>query len=123
MDIRRTGSIKKGDEVVGSETRVKVVKNKVAPPFKQAEFDILYGEGISREGEIIEIGVNLKMVEKSGAWYSYKGDKIGQGKDNAREYLKEHPEVAQEIEARIREHVKLGAGEAVKTVMPEAGDD
>ncbi len=124
MDIRRTGSIKKGDEVIGSETRVKVVKNKVAPPFKQAEFDILYGEGISREGEIIEIGVNMKFVEKSGAWYSYKGEKIGQGKDNAREYLKEHPEVAQEIEGKIRDAVKAGkADAAVKTVMPEAGDD
>ncbi|HEY3326988.1 MAG TPA: recombinase RecA [Novimethylophilus sp.] len=123
MDIRRTGSIKKGDEVIGSETRVKVVKNKVAPPFKQAEFDILYGEGISREGEIIEIGTNMKLVEKSGAWYSYRGDKIGQGKDNAREYLKEHPEIAREIEAKIRAHVKMGAGEAVKTVMPEADDE
>ncbi len=124
MDIRRTGSIKKGDEVIGSETRVKVVKNKVAPPFKQAEFDILYGEGISREGEIIEIGVNMKFVEKSGAWYSYKGEKIGQGKDNAREYLKEHPEVAQEIEAKIREAVMAGkADAAIKTVMPEAGDE
>ncbi len=123
MDIRRTGSIKKGDEVIGSETRVKVVKNKVAPPFKQAEFDILYGEGISREGEIIEIGVNLKLVEKSGAWYSYKGEKIGQGKDNAREFLKERPEVAQEIEGRIRDHVKMGTGDAVKTVIPEAGDE
>jgi recombination protein RecA len=87
LDIRRTGAIKKGDEVIGSETRVKVVKNKVAPPFKQAEFDILYGEGISREGEIIELGVNLKLVEKAGAWYSYKGEKIGQGKDNSREFL------------------------------------
>ena len=123
MDIRRTGSIKKGEEVVGSETRVKVVKNKVAPPFKQAEFDILYGEGISREGEIIEIGVNLKMVEKSGAWYSYKGEKIGQGKDNAREYLKEHKEIAQEIEAKIRAHVKLGAADAVKTVAEDIVDD
>ena len=102
LDIRRTGSIKKGDEVIGSETRVKIVKNKVAPPFKQAEFDILYGEGISREGEIIELGVIHKIVDKSGAWYAYNGEKIGQGKDNSREYLKEHPEVAQEIEAKIR---------------------
>ena len=102
LDIRRTGAIKKGEEVIGSETRVKVVKNKVAPPFKQAEFDILYGEGISREGEIVELGVLHKLVEKSGAWYAYKGDKIGQGKDNAREYLKEHPELAAEIEAKIR---------------------
>ncbi|HUW27362.1 MAG TPA: recombinase RecA [Sulfuriferula sp.] len=102
LDIRRTGAIKKGDEVIGSETRVKVVKNKVAPPFKQAEFDILYGEGISREGEIIELGVEHKLVEKSGAWYAYNGEKIGQGKDNAREYLREHPEVAHEIENKVR---------------------
>src|SRR5678810_269277 len=90
MDIRRVGSIKKGDEVIGSETRVKVVKNKVAPPFKQAEFDIMYGEGISWEGEIVELGVQHKLIEKSGAWYAYKVEKIGQGKDNAREFLKEH---------------------------------
>ncbi|CAE6729408.1 recombinase RecA [Candidatus Nitrotoga fabula] len=102
LDIRRIGSIKKGEEVIGSETRVKVVKNKVAPPFKQAEFDILYGEGISREGEIVELGVMHKLIEKAGAWYSYKGEKIGQGKDNAREYLKEHPEMAAEIESKIR---------------------
>ncbi|HNV88560.1 MAG TPA: recombinase RecA [Methylotenera sp.] len=106
LDIRRTGAIKKGDEVIGSETRVKVIKNKVAPPFKQAEFDILYGEGISREGEIIELGVNAKLIEKAGAWYSYNGEKIGQGKDNAREYLKEHPEVANEIDAKIRANMK-----------------
>ena len=102
LDIRRIGAIKRGEEVVGSETRVKVVKNKVAPPFKQAEFDILYGEGISREGEMIELGVIHKIVDKSGAWYAYNGEKIGQGKDNSREYLKEHPEIAQEIEAKIR---------------------
>ena len=102
LDIRRIGAIKRGEEVVGSETRVKVVKNKVAPPFKQAEFDILYGEGISREGEMIELGVLNKIVDKSGAWYAYNGEKIGQGKDNAREYLKEHPEIAREIEAKIR---------------------
>ena len=102
LDIRRTGSIKRGEEVVGSETRVKVVKNKVAPPFRQAEFDILYGEGISREGEIIELGVNHKLVEKAGAWYAYSGERIGQGKDNAREYLKEHPEMAREIENKVR---------------------
>jgi len=88
--------------VIGSETRVKVVKNKVAPPFKQAEFDILYGEGISREGEIVELGVQQKLIEKSGAWYAYKGEKIGQGKDNAREFLKEHRDVAMEIESKIR---------------------
>ncbi|MCA2998830.1 MAG: recombinase RecA [Burkholderiales bacterium] len=102
IDIRRIGSIKNGDEVIGSETRVKVVKNKVAPPFRTAEFDILYGEGISREGEIIELGVIHKIIDKSGAWYAYNGDKIGQGKDNTRKFLKEHPEMAQEIEAKIR---------------------
>ena len=107
LDIRRTGAIKKGDEVVGSETKVKVVKNKVAPPFRQAEFDILYGEGISREGEIVDMGVNHKMVEKSGAWYSYNGERIGQGKDNAREFLREHPEIAREIENKIRVAVSL----------------
>src|SRR5487761_2340534 len=105
LDIRRTGSIKKGDEVVGNETRVKIVKNKVAPPFKQAEFDILYGEGISREGEVVELGVLHKLVEKSGAWYAYKGEKIGQGKDNAREFLKANPDIAAEIENSIREAV------------------
>jgi len=103
LDIRRIGAIKKGDEVIGNETRVKVVKNKVAPPFREAIFDILYGEGISREGEIIDLGVLHKLVEKSGAWYAYKGEKIGQGKDNAREYLREHPEVAFEIENKVRE--------------------
>jgi recombination protein RecA len=105
IDIRRIGSIKKGEEVIGNETRAKVVKNKVAPPFRQAEFDILYGEGISLEGELIELGVLYKMIEKSGAWYSYGKDRIGQGKDNTREYLKEHPEMAKEIENKIRAHV------------------
>jgi recombination protein RecA len=109
LDIRRTGAIKKGEEVIGNETRVKVVKNKVSPPFKQAEFDILYGEGISREGEIIEIGVQQKLIEKSGAWYAYNGEKIGQGKDNVREFLKANPEVAHEIEAKIRAHVGAAA--------------
>ncbi len=102
LDIRRIGAIKKGDEVVGSETRVKVVKNKVAPPFKQAEFEIYYGEGISREGELIEIGSQIGIVDKSGTWYSYGSNRIGQGKDNARTYLKEHPDIAREIEAKIR---------------------
>ncbi|HEX2518000.1 MAG TPA: recombinase RecA [Castellaniella sp.] len=106
LDIRRIGSIKKGDEVVGNETRVKVVKNKVAPPFKQVEFDIMYGTGISREGEIIDLGVQAGIVEKSGAWYSYEGNRIGQGKDNVRDYLKEHADMAFEIENRVRE--KLG---------------
>jgi len=121
LDIRRIGAIKKGDEVIGSETRVKVVKNKVAPPFKQAEFDILYGEGISREGEIIELGSNLKLVEKAGAWYSYKGEKIGQGKDNARDYLKEHPDIADEIDAKIRANSKM-ASAALMTADVEGGD-
>jgi recombination protein RecA len=107
LDIRRTGSIKKGEEVIGSETRVKVVKNKVSPPFKTAEFDILYGEGISREGEIIDMGVQAQVVDKSGAWYAYKGEKIGQGKDNAREFLRENPEIAVEIENRIREFMGI----------------
>jgi recombination protein RecA len=107
LDIRRIGSIKKGDEVIGNETRVKVVKNKVSPPFREALFDILYGEGISREGEIIELGVAQRIVDKSGAWYAYNGDKIGQGKDNAREFLREHPEVAEEIEGKIRQAVNV----------------
>jgi recombination protein RecA len=107
LDIRRIGSIKKGDEVIGNETRVKVVKNKVAPPFREAIFDILYGEGTSREGEIIELGVLHKLVDKSGSWYAYNGEKIGQGKDNAREYLKSRPQIAQEIEARIRAAVNV----------------
>ncbi len=117
LDIRRIGAIKKGDEIVGNETKVKVVKNKVAPPFKEAFFDILYGQGISHEGEIIELGVLHKFIDKSGAWYAYNGEKIGQGKDNAREYLKEHPEIAQEIEAKVREAVGVpnpaGESEAV----------
>jgi recombination protein RecA len=103
LDIRRIGSIKKGEEVIGNETKVKVVKNKVSPPFKTAEFDILYGEGISREGEIIDMGVNARVVEKSGSWFAYGGEKIGQGKDNAREFLKENPDLAVEIENKVRE--------------------
>ena len=109
LDIRRTGTIKKGDEVVGSETKVKVVKNKVSPPFKEAHFDILYGEGISREGEIIDMGVEHKFVDKSGAWYAYNGEKIGQGKDNSRDFLREHPDMAREIENKIREAVGVVA--------------
>jgi recombination protein RecA len=103
LDIRRIGSIKKGEEVIGSETKVKVVKNKVSPPFKTAEFDILYGEGISREGEIIDMGVAAKVLDKSGAWYAYNGEKIGQGKDNAREFLRENPDLAREVENKVRE--------------------
>ena len=109
LDIRRIGAIKKGDEVIGSETKVKVVKNKVAPPFKQATFDILYGEGISREGEIVDLGVQAGVVDKSGAWYSYGGQRIGQGKDNARVFLKDNPALAAEVEQKIRAQV-LPAG-------------
>ena len=103
LDIRRVGALKKGDEVIGSDTKVKVVKNKVAPPFKTAQFDIIYGDGISHEGEVIDMGVDLNLVGKSGSWYSYQGDKIGQGRDNAREFLKSNPAVLEEIEGRIRE--------------------
>ena len=123
MDIRRTGSIKSGDEVIGNETKVKVVKNKVAPPFKEAHFDILYGEGVSREGEIIDLGVEAKVVEKSGAWYSYNGERIGQGKDNARTYLRERPELAHEIENKVRAHLGVPAlpplqGAAAESAAP-----
>jgi recombination protein RecA len=118
LDIRRTGSIKSGDEVIGNETKVKVVKNKIAPPFKEAHFDILYGEGTSREGEIIDLGVDNKIVEKSGSWYSYGGERIGQGKDNARIFLKERPALAREIENKVR------AALGVRELPPAAaGDD
>src|SRR6187455_531143 len=117
LDIRRIGSIKKGEEVIGNETKVKVVKNKVSPPFKTAEFDILYGEGISREGEIIDMGVEAKVLEKSGAWYAYEGEKIGQGKDNAREFLKENPELAVEIENKVR------AAVGIRTLPPATEDE
>ncbi len=110
LDIRRIGAIKKGDEILGNETRVKVVKNKVAPPFKQTEFDILYGEGISYEGELVTLGVKEGFVDKAGAWYAYNGDKIGQGKDKARNFLKENPEIAAEIDAKIREKLLPDAG-------------
>ncbi|MFT3848331.1 MAG: recombinase RecA [Propionivibrio sp.] len=113
LDIRRIGGIKKGDEVVGNETRVKIVKNKVSPPFREAIFDILYGEGTSREGEIIELGVAHKLVEKSGSWYAYNGEKIGQGKDNAREFLKANPAIAEEIEAKIRAAVNVPSAKPV----------
>ncbi|MBT9456598.1 MAG: recombinase RecA [Burkholderiaceae bacterium] len=114
LDIRRIGNIKKGEEIIGSETKVKVVKNKVAPPFKTAEFDILYGEGISREGEVIDMGVEAKILDKSGSWYAYNGEKIGQGKDNAREFLRENRDIALEIENKVREAmgVPLQAAEA-----------
>ncbi|HYO26646.1 MAG TPA: recombinase RecA [Azonexus sp.] len=119
LDIRRIGAIKKGDEVIGSETKVKVVKNKVAPPFREAIFDILYGEGISRQGEVVEMGVAHKLIDKSGAWYAYKGEKIGQGKDNAREFLRSHPEVAREIEAGIRE---AASNTVIKPTKSAPGD-
>ena len=118
IDIRRIGSVKEGDEVVGNETRVKVVKNKVAPPFKQAEFIIMYGEGISKQGELIDLGVKHKIVEKSGAWYSYNGNKVGQGKANSIKFLKDNPEIADEIEGKLREMLLLQA-----TVQPEDGED
>ena len=121
LDIRRIGSIKKGDEVVGNETRVKVVKNKVSPPFREAIFDIMYGTGISREGEIIDMGVEADIVEKSGSWYSYNTERIGQGKDNAREFLKENPVIAKEIEAKIRE--KLGVKSGTQVVASVLSDE
>ena len=123
IDIRRTGAIKKGEEVIGSETRAKVVKNKVAPPFKQANFDILYGEGISREGEIIELGVEHKIIDKAGAWYSYGKERIGQGKDNTREYLRDHAEMANEIDAKIRAILGVTAVAAGAGGGSEPADD
>jgi len=122
LDIRRIGSIKRGDEVVGNETKVKVVKNKVAPPFREAIFDILYGQGVSREGEIIDLGVEAKVVEKSGAWYSYGGERIGQGRDNCREYLRENPDLAREIENKVREQLgvtPMGAVAVAEAVEEE----
>ncbi|MEY4285252.1 MAG: recombinase RecA [Betaproteobacteria bacterium] len=126
IDIRRTGTIKKGDEAIGNETKVKVVKNKVAPPFKTAEFDILFGEGISREGEVIDMGVNARIVDKSGAWYAYNGEKIGQGRDNAREFLRENPQLAAEIENKVREAVGVRALNATvddELHMDDEGDE
>jgi recombination protein RecA len=117
LDIRRIGAIKKGDEIIGSETRVKVVKNKMAPPFKKAEFQILYGEGISREAELIDLGVQHGIVDKSGAWYSYGDDRIGQGKDNVREFLKQNPDIAADIEGKLR---ALLLARPVKAVEEEA---
>jgi len=122
MDIRRIGSIKRGEEVIGNETRVKVVKNKVAPPFKVADFDILYNEGISRHGEIIELGVQHRIIDKSGAWYAYKGEKIGQGKDNTREFLRENPALSDEIEQKIREAVGIAGGMPVAKEEPDAAE-
>ena len=111
LDIRRIGAIKKGEEVIGNQTRVKVVKNKLAPPFRQCEFDIIYNEGISKEGELIDIGAEKEIVEKTGAWYSFNKERIGQGKDNARQFLKDNPDVAREIEKRIREKILAAAGQ------------
>jgi recombination protein RecA len=122
LDIRRIGAIKRGDEVVGNETRVKVVKNKVAPPFKQCEFEILYGEGSSREGELIDLGVKNGMIEKAGAWYSYNEERIGQGKDNVRTFLKEHPEMAAEIDQRLRAVLLPKKDDAVDPIDSEATD-
>ena len=119
IDIRRTGTIKKGEEAIGNETKVKIVKNKVAPPFKTAEFDILFGEGISRHGEIIDMGVNAKIIEKSGAWYAYNGEKIGQGRDNAREFLRENPELSLEIENKVRESLNIPQRGEVEEVAAE----
>ena len=121
LDIRRVGAIKKADEVIGNETRVKVVKNKIAPPFKQVEFDILYGEGISRYGEIIDLGVKQRLIDKAGAWYSYGDERIGQGKDNVRKYLKENPELAEQLEAELRRRLLPGAPE--EDAGPNAGPD
>jgi recombination protein RecA len=118
LDIRRIGAIKKGDEVIGNDTRVKVVKNKMAPPFKQVQFEILYGEGISREGELIDLGVKHDIVDKAGAWYSYNGDRIGQGKDNVRNFLKEHPEMAQDIDQQLRARLLSKAPAPVEAVEP-----
>jgi recombination protein RecA len=118
LDIRRIGSIKKGEEVIGNETKVKVVKNKVSPPFKTAEFDILFGEGVSREGEIVDMGVEAKVVEKSGAWYAYNGEKIGQGKDNAREFLRENPDIAHEIENKVRESLGISLLPSIDVEVP-----
>ncbi|MEN1729377.1 MAG: recombinase RecA, partial [Pseudomonadota bacterium] len=122
LDIRRIGALKRGDEVVGNETRVKVVKNKMAPPFRQAVFEILYGEGISREGELIELGVEHGFVKKSGAWYSYGEDRIGQGKENVRQFLKDNPEMAADIERRVREKLMPQAGEGEAEAAPEEAE-
>ena len=119
LDIRRIGAVKRGEEIIGSETRVKVVKNKVAPPFRKCEFEILYGEGTSREGEIIELGVTENLIDKSGAWYSYKGDRIGQGKDNVRQFLREHPEMTNEIDKELRLRLLVPVGKPAAAVAPE----
>ncbi len=119
LDIRRIGAVKRGEEIIGSETRVKVVKNKVAPPFRKCEFEILYGEGTSREGEIIELGVTENLIDKSGAWYSYKGDRIGQGKDNVRQFLREHPDMTNEIDQELRNRLLVPLGKPAAAVSAE----
>ncbi len=121
LDIRRIGAIKRGDEVIGNQTRVKVVKNKIAPPFRQAEFEILYGEGVSREGELIDLGVREGLVEKSGAWYSYDGTRIGQGKDNVRQFLREHTEIADTLDRILRQRLLPGRGATDKAATADAG--
>jgi len=123
LDIRRIGNIKEGEMVVGSRTKVRVVKNKVAPPFKEAEFDIIYGQGISRDGEIVDLGSECGVIEKSGAWYSFEGERIGQGRENTKEYLHDHPEVAQKIETRVREKHGLALKEPAKPALAEAADE
>ncbi|MBD3612639.1 MAG: DNA recombination/repair protein RecA, partial [Hydrogenovibrio crunogenus] len=125
LDIRRIGAIKKGDEILGNETRVKVVKNKVSPPFKQVEFEILYGQGISREGEVIDLGVKEKLIEKAGAWYSYQGQKIGQGKDNVRQFLKDNPDIYETLQVQIKERLmpKPNAPKATDEALDETGTD
>jgi recombination protein RecA len=123
LDIRRIGAVKRGEEIIGSETRVKVVKNKVAPPFRKCEFEILYGEGTSREGEIIELGVAENLIDKSGAWYSYKGDRIGQGKENVRQFLREHPEMANEIDAELRARLLVPVGKPAAAATEEVVEE
>ena len=124
MDVRRTETLKQSGDMVGNRTRVKIVKNKIAPPFKEAEFDIMFGKGISKEGDILDLAVDCKLVSKSGAWYAYNGDKIGQGRENAKVYLKEHPEVMEQLEAKIREHYNIGADKELedKAVKPMQKD-
>ena len=123
LDIRRLGAIKSGDEVIGNDTRVKVVKNKVAPPFRNAEFEIIYGEGVSREGELVDLGVAHDLIQKAGSWYSYGGDRIGQGKDNAKTYLHEHPEASQRLEAQLREKLLTAPASARAAEVPLAAED
>jgi len=123
LDIRRIGNIKEGENVVGSRTKVRVVKNKVAPPFKEAEFDIIYGLGISRDGEVVDLGAECGVIEKSGAWYSFDGERIGQGRENTKEYLRDHAEVARSIEAKVREKNGLTASELPKPAMAEMDEE